>query len=86
MQLAVLPATLSRAQVVEIMEKVISPALGVKCGFCHEGEDYAKDTPRKQKAREMMRMTRSINEDSFAGQTRVTCLTCHNGAERPKSP
>ena len=70
--------------------------LGVKCEFCHEGNDdpakinYASDdNPTKEIARYMISMTADINEKyidpmpdrQFADP--VTCGTCHRGAKHP---
>jgi hypothetical protein len=43
------------------------------------------DTPRKQVARMMIRMTAAINKESFGGRTEVTCFTCHRGNAHPAS-
>lgn len=76
----------------------ITFALGVRCQFCHLGEegqplarfDFASDEKRtKQVAREMMRMVQDINRrlDSLPGRTaaglQVACVTCHRGISRP---
>ena len=65
----------------------ISAALGRDCSFCHvtgEHNDFASDDkPNKKTAREMMTMTMGINQNSFAGQQRVTCATCHAGHNQP---
>jgi photosynthetic reaction center cytochrome c subunit len=73
----------------------INTALGVGCGFCHARGNFASDSnPRKAKARRMLEMTKAINEQFFAerkaadGQLRlgtVTCFTCHQGNQRPKT-
>lgn len=68
----------------------ITGALGVDCGFCHvtdKGhEGFASDDKHNKKtAREMMTMTIGINHDSFAGQQRVTCATCHQGHNNPNA-
>ena len=61
----------------------MSTALGQECGFCHV-EDLASDAkPMKDIARRMITMTQAINSDSFAGQARVGCDTCHRGATLP---
>jgi hypothetical protein len=72
--------------------------LGVRCQFCHIGEegrpltefDFVSDDKRtKQVAREMMRMVQEINRrlDSLPGRAmpglEVTCGTCHRGVSRP---
>jgi len=43
------------------------------------------DTPRKQVARMMMRMTAAINKENFGGRTEITCFTCHRGNIHPAS-
>lgn len=79
--------------------KNFTRALGVRCPFCHvgkEGEpltsfDFASDAvPAKNVAREMMRMVGEIHghidkhwPDAGAKNMRVTCYTCHRGAQHP---
>jgi tetratricopeptide (TPR) repeat protein len=73
-------------------------ALGVRCTYCHTGEegkplstyDFASDAnPNKDRTREMLRMLGSINEHlrkiQPSGPTRVNmwCHTCHQGRPRP---
>jgi tetratricopeptide (TPR) repeat protein len=73
-------------------------ALGVRCTHCHVGEDgkpletfdFASDAnPNKDKARAMLRMLGSINEQlkqlEPGGEHRVNmwCHTCHRGRPRP---
>ncbi|MEO5798749.1 MAG: c-type cytochrome [Gemmatimonadales bacterium] len=73
-------------------------ALGVRCQFCHVGEegmpldkfDFASDQKRtKLVARQMMRMVAEINRrlDTLPGRTppglQVSCNTCHRGTNRP---
>jgi photosynthetic reaction center cytochrome c subunit len=73
-------------------------ALGVACGHCHVRGNFASDdNPRKIVARRMLEMTRSINQQFFPDYKptaaigeesrlgRVTCFTCHQGNQRPKS-
>ena len=70
-------------------------ALGVNCGGCHVRGNFAsEDNPRKAKARQMIEMTKSLNQRFFKGYTpaegestlgRVTCYTCHQGDPTPKS-
>ncbi len=68
----------------------ISNALAVNCTYCHLGEggggwaEYAKDNDKKQRARQMIVMMNAINRANFGGRRVVTCVTCHNGANRPK--
>jgi Photosynthetic reaction centre cytochrome C subunit len=60
-------------------------ALGVGCGFCHIGGDFAKDDkPTKVKARQMIQMVRDINARNFDGKVKVTCMTCHRGTTTPQ--
>ena len=75
-----------------------SGGLGVRCTFCHVGEegkpletfDFAKDEKRpKLVARQMMRMVQEINRrlDTLPERKtpglQVTCATCHRGVTRP---
>lgn len=72
--------------------------LGVRCQFCHVGEEgqpltqfnFVSDDKRtKVVAREMMLMVQEINRrlDSLPGRAsgglQVTCNTCHRGTNRP---
>lgn len=93
----VIPHSTPVIQVVGMMRNFTS-YLGVRCQFCHVGEegqplerfDFAADEKRtKLVARQMMRMVEEINRrlDSLPGRTapglQVTCNTCHRGASRP---
>ena len=66
-------------------------SMGNDCTFCHASEavfdkaKFADSTPRIMKARQMIVMMNAINKQYFAGQTRVTCFTCHGGSDRPRS-
>ncbi len=77
-----------------------STSLGVRCNHCHDDSkgkkleqiDFASDAkPQKKIAREMIKMTRLIN-DRFIGEVRrhdpqatgVACMTCHRGYKEPK--
>jgi hypothetical protein len=66
-------------------------AMGNDCTFCHTSEavfdkaKFAESTPRIMKARQMIVMMNAINKQYFAGQTRVTCFTCHGGSDRPRA-
>jgi hypothetical protein len=76
--------------------QLMNQALGVSCGHCHVRGNFASDdNPRKAAARTMLEMTRTVNQQFFAGFTpregesrlgKVTCFTCHQGSERPRSP
>ncbi len=73
----------------------MSGALGVKCDHCHVQGNFASDEKGpKRTARRMIEMTRGLNAQFFSrhqvkeGESplgRVTCYTCHQGAEEPKS-
>ncbi len=66
--------------------KSFTHSLGVKCSFCHvEGAFDKDDKPEKLTARKMLVMAQGINKDNFGGERRVTCWTCHRGAEEPES-
>lgn len=96
--LKVLPKDISDEKLDSIMQ-TYNKALGVKCAFCHvpmkgftDSLDYFSDAePRKEKAREMMRMTIAINQSYFPYQpgeraeylNTITCKTCHHGETFP---
>jgi photosynthetic reaction center cytochrome c subunit len=64
----------------------ITASLGVECDFCHVQGAFEKDDKKnKQTARTMMQMMFAINADSFDGQRKVTCNTCHRGSAFPQS-
>lgn len=93
----VIPKGIPVTQVVGQMRN-ITFALGVRCPFCHVGEegrplaefDFASDEkPTKVTARQMMRMVEEVNRrlDTIPSHSmphvEVTCRTCHRGVERP---
>ena len=93
----VIPKTTPVTELIGTMRNFTS-FLGVRCQFCHIGEegrpltefDFTSDEKRtKQVARQMMRMVQEINErlDTIPGRTtpglQVTCGTCHRGVTRP---
>ncbi len=93
--LKVLPQDIPGPQLLSTM-KFFSQSLGVRCTFCHVGEegkplstfDFASDAKReKQTARKMLAMVHRINEQDFGvtdfSKVRVTCFTCHRGVEKP---
>jgi hypothetical protein len=79
--LQVLPKDIPQKQLKELM-KAQAKALGVECDFCHDTDDFAKDTERKKTGRWMLTLTQDINK-KFGGKQMVTCGTCHNGHEMP---
>lgn len=68
-----------------------SASLGLNCVYCHTGESladwgkFAEDVPRKRVARMMIQMVNNINKNNFGGRQVITCNTCHNGTQKPKS-
>src|SRR5262249_43018494 len=81
--LKVLPPDMSKADIKKLM-KSIAAALGVECEFCHDTDDFAKDTEKKEIAHQMIKMVGAINKDFFKGERKVGCITCHNGQKEPK--
>lgn len=62
----------------------MASSLGVECEYCHVVDAKEKDDKKtKLAARQMIVMTAAINKDSFEGQRKVTCYSCHNGAHEP---
>jgi hypothetical protein len=74
---------------------LIVQGLGVTCNTCHVPRNFAaEDKPIKQKARQMLEMTKALNKQYFPdykpkeGESvlgRVTCYTCHKGEQMPKA-
>ena len=96
--LKVLPKETNKRDLMTVM-RAFSGALGVRCNYCHVGEDpsdftgydfASDDKESKRIAREMMKMTMQINEN-FIGKlegehnTRVRCVTCHSGVKKPET-
>lgn len=69
----------------------IANSLAVNCTYCHVGgggggwAEYAKDQEKKTIARRMIRMMRGINDMYFGGRPMVTCVSCHNASNKPKT-
>lgn len=82
--LQVFPKNTSKKDLKKAMKKV-SKALGVQCDFCHDMENFAKDSKHKEIARDMMRMVNSINKKYFRkSDHKVSCMTCHRGKKHPE--
>jgi hypothetical protein len=84
--LKVLHGIHSRDQLLNVM-RGFSEALGVKCDFCHNTDNFASDEKiQKRTARVMIKMVADIDNNYLIGpQTeKVTCFTCHRGASVPK--
>lgn len=92
----VLPPTISSRELSSAMRS-FTRALGVRCSYCHVGEEGASlatydfeadDKAPKRATRDMIRMVQSINQTHLAGleESRpmaVTCVTCHRGNSKP---
>lgn len=95
--LQVLPSDTTRPTLIATMRE-FATALGVRCNYCHVGENAATlehfefaadEKATKQIARGMMRMVREINTRLLpaarpAPTVTVTCLTCHRGLAQPR--
>lgn len=76
----------ARDQLMGVM-RGFTEALGVKCDFCHDRDNFASDEKiEKRTARFMIIMVANIDKNYLAGpQTeKVTCFTCHRGSSVPK--
>jgi hypothetical protein len=98
--LQVLPKTIPRDSLIGIMRS-FSLGLGVRCQYCHVGGDGVSfegvrfaddDDVHKRKARAMLRMVATINDEFLAGlperttpPIRVQCVTCHGGIAQPRT-
>lgn len=75
--------------------QMMMQALGVNCGFCHVRNDFAaENNEKKQTARRMIEMAKLINSQFFPDYVapdgasklgKVTCMTCHQGEQKPKT-
>jgi hypothetical protein len=77
-------------RLIAIMDKGYANSLGVTCGYCHENEHWEAETkPNKEIAREMSRMTGTINNqllkniNGLSANAIVNCTTCHRGSTKP---
>jgi hypothetical protein len=65
---------------------MMSSSLGVNCGFCHDGTNFAAESHgMKDIGRKMLSMTLELNQRYFEGQPSINCNTCHRGERRPAS-
>jgi len=66
--------------------RTFTAGLGVQCIYCHVQGNFAIDeNPKKEVARQMIKMTQQINTNFPDGKMRVTCYTCHRGEAEPKT-
>ena len=96
--LQVLPKEISKGKLMGNM-KSFAMGLGVRCQFCHVGEegqplsefDFVSDEKEtKKKARVMIQMRDAINSQHLTqlgkqNALEVNCVTCHHGQEEPKT-
>ena len=78
------------ARFLRIMDVGYSQSLGVMCDHCHVEDRFEADEKRaKLAAREMIVMTREINEQLAkmenidTSEATVNCTTCHRGYVKP---
>jgi hypothetical protein len=79
------------ARLLRIMELGYSRSLGVNCTHCHVVDQWDKDDkPTKQIAREMAKMSQTINDELLKNiknlkgpNSVVNCTTCHRGQTKP---
>jgi hypothetical protein len=80
--------TLPAIELFPVMQ-FIAASLGVGCEYCHVTDNTGRwpmekdDKPQKLVARTMLAMVQQINQAHFNGQNRITCASCHHGANRP---
>ena len=72
-------------EVSQIM-RTFTAGLGVQCSHCHvQGNFPSDENPKKDVARQMIKMIQVINSNFPDGKMRVTCYTCHRGEAEPKT-
>jgi aerobic-type carbon monoxide dehydrogenase small subunit (CoxS/CutS family) len=89
--LQVLDKNISNDELKKMMEG-FAAQLGVKCAFCHVGEEYEKDD-RKQKgdARRMIKLVMDMKAkkaEYFKATVKVSaiqCSMCHRGKPQPEA-
>lgn len=62
--------------------------LGIRCEYCHDPNDYAKEQNDKYtRARMMQTMVNTINTQFFnyKDAPKVSCVFCHDGKPRPRA-
>lgn len=64
--------------------RAFTAGLGVECSYCHAPNSYASDdNPKKEVARQMIRLTKGISMNFNDGKMHVSCYTCHRGQTKP---
>ena len=70
---------------------MFAASMGGDCTYCHSKDAvfnrdaFSVATPRIQRARQMIVMMRTINNNNFGGTLKVTCFTCHRGSYVPET-
>lgn len=89
--LQILDKSISSEELKKTMEG-FAAQLGVKCQFCHVGEQYEKDDRRqKADARKMMRLVQEMKAkraDFFKATVKegaIQCAMCHRGRPQPEA-
>ena len=73
------------AEVTQIM-RTFTSGLGVQCSYCHvQGNFPSDENPKKDVARQMIRMAQKVNAEFPDGKMHVSCYTCHRGETQPKT-
>ena len=68
----------------QLVMQYIAASLGVQCNYCHvQGDNASDDKDTKKTARKMMQMVSDLNTQFFAGTSKVSCASCHNGHAKP---
>ncbi len=76
---------ISKPQELRPIMEHFNDSLGVRCTFCHNRDDFSKETPHIATARKMIQMVAQINKQIFTWDSppAATCNMCHNGRVDP---
>lgn len=75
----------SSTEVRQIMRS-FAAGLGVQCSYCHMEGNFASDeNPKKQAARQMIRLVQKVNAEFPDGKLHISCFTCHRGETQPRT-
>jgi hypothetical protein len=75
-----------KAEGLQPLMRAYNASLGQECVFCHVmGIFPSDDNPKKGVTLMMISMTQEINAKFPDGKMHVTCFTCHNGSNQPKT-
>ena len=78
-------------RLLRVMNVGYGRSLGVRCTHCHVADKWdLEDKPQKQIARDMMALSRTLNDDLLpkianlrSSKPTVNCTTCHRGSIKP---